>query len=593
MEKRDIKAIKGAAIKLLAKRHKVKDLAVIGVDQDTVPTSGQPLFRCHAVAENAPNGPRYTVILDHAGAETDLEELSKREGRRFFAAFDPVVDVPQRPVLLPVSPVSITISPTENVLTLNTGDTHTEVITVKVPKNARTAKADVYFLADTTGSMGPILNAVKAGATNILSALNGLSVDFAFGVGNYKDFQHPQADPYAFQHQQNLTNSSAAITNAINAWTAQGGGDGPEGEFFAFHKLAEPPAGPIGWRSGSKRIIVWFGDQPGHDPICAAISGEPAAITEVSVTAKLVSEGIVVLAISVGAPGLDADPVPGSSDYTPVCGPPGGSAGQATRIANATGGQFVSGINAGNIVNTIISLVTTAVASINNLKLVPAGGSAPFVVTITPATGYGPLSGDKEHELKFDVVFKGIAPCADKDQVFTGTIDVVADGVVVATKRVRITVPACRKGRFSYSVKFICGEQREGACECASVRPGIYATEINIHNYHDAEVKIEKFVTPAVFAGVPVGREPKVAARKASDSIVLPPHTATMDDCCRIAELLFGGTPPSPIPFTAGFMEITSAEELSVTAVYTVSKPTSGSVSIDVEQIQAATVKQR
>ena len=34
---------------------------------------------------------------------------------------------------------------------------------------------------------------------------------------------------------------------------------------------------------------------------------------------------------------------------------PGGAAGQGTRIANATGGAFVTGINPGNIVNTIIS----------------------------------------------------------------------------------------------------------------------------------------------------------------------------------------------------------------------------------------------
>ncbi len=40
-----------------------------------------------------------------------------------------------------------------------------------------------------------------------------------------------------------------------------------------------------------------------------------------------------------------------------------------------------------------------------------------------------------------------------------------------------------------------------------------------------------------------------------------------------------------------GFLEITSLEELVVTAVYTVSDLASGSVSIDVEQIIAAKVK--
>jgi hypothetical protein len=64
-----------------------------------------------------------------------------------------------------------------------------------------------------------------------------------------------------------------------------------------------------------------------------------------------------------------------------------------------------------------------------------------------------------------------------------------------------------------------------------------------------------------------------------------------MDDCCRLAELLFGGHAASPLPLTIGFLEITSLDELAVTAVYTVSDLTSGAVSIDVEQINVAKVK--
>jgi hypothetical protein len=45
------------------------------------------------------------------------------------------------------------------------------------------------------------------------------------------------------------------------------------------------------------------------------------------------------------------------------------------------------------------------------------------------------------------------------------------------------------------------------------------------------------------------------------------------------------------MPLTIGFLEITSPQELVVTAVYTVSDLTSGSVSIDVEQISGAKVK--
>jgi hypothetical protein len=134
-------------------------------------------------------------------------------------------------------------------------------------------------------------------------------------------------------------------------------------------------------------------------------------------------------------------------------------------------------------------------------------------------------------------------------------------------------------------VKFICGEQPACGCECTSVQPGRYATEINIHNYGIKEVTIRKRFIPVVLAGAPVGREPKVAASRAEDKIVLPPQTATMDDCCRIAELLFGGVASSPLPITIGFLEITSNGPIAVTAVYTATGLDSKGVSIEVEQI--------
>jgi hypothetical protein len=138
---------------------------------------------------------------------------------------------------------------------------------------------------------------------------------------------------------------------------------------------------------------------------------------------------------------------------------------------------------------------------------------------------------------------------------------------------------------FSYAVKFICGIQSDCACDCAPVRPGNYATEINIYNHTDKQATIRKHVVPVVLAGAPAGREPRVVPRRAEDRIVLPPHSATMDDCCRIAELLLGAPPQGSTPLTVGFLEIVSPIELSITAVYTASGPDGKTVSIDVEQI--------
>ena len=562
------------AVALLAKRYKIKKPLLAAHAPGTHPETGEPVHQVAVVAEDDANGPRHQILVDDHG--NPLEETEP-----LVAQFDLTKDAatPIRPATgLATSPGAVTIDPTENILTLNPGDTFEETVTVTIPKNPTPPKADVYFLADTTASMGGILSAVRTGATNILNALSGLGADLAFGVGNYKDFPN---DPYAFDHQQNPTTSAASVAAAVNTWTPSGGSDGPEGQLFALDRLAQPPGGSIGWRPGAKRIIVWFGDVAGHDPVCAAISGAAADITEASVTAKLVAEGIVVLAISTATPGLDGDPAAGATDYASSCGVPGGNAGQATRIANATGGAFVTGINPGNIVNTIISLVSAAVGSINNVKLTPSTAIAPFIVSIDPAAGYGPLPADQEHVLAFRVRFLGKIPCAAEAQVLSGSLDVVADGAVVASKKVRITVPACA---VVYSVKFVCGTQDECECECAPVRPGAYATEINIHNYSSREVKIRKRVVPVVLASAPVGREPRAAEARAEDSITLPPHSATMDDCCRLSELLLGAAQSGPLHI--GFLEITASAEIAVTAVYTSTGPEGNGISIDVEQVK-------
>lgn len=510
---------------------------------------GEALHEFTAVAADDPNGRSWTIVL--AGDGTP---------RQRPPGLDPVARA-SRPVRVAALP-PITVQPAVNVLTLNPGDMVDETVTVTVPRNAGPAKADIYFLADTTGSMEPILSAVQAGSSTVLAALSGLGLDLAFGVGNYKDFVGEGGA--AFTHQLAPTAVAADVMAAFAAWVASGGGDIAEAQLFALAQLAQPPGGSIGWRAGARRIVVWIGDAPGHDPVCTALSGQGAAVTEASATAALVAQQIAVLAVSTATPGLDDDPVPHSSDYAGPCGSIGGAPGQGTRMATATGGKFATGIDPTTIVTTIIALVKGAVAGIGNVKLVPSASVAPFVASVTPAAGHGPLAGDKEHMLKFEVRLRGI-DCKAGDQHVTGTLDVVADGVVVAAKQMAITVPACRPRAVAYSVKFVCGMQPE-ACGCTPVRPGQYATLISIHNHSQRPVTVRKRVIPLVLAGAPVGREPRFARSGAEDSIELPPHTATLDDCCRITALLFGAHVTA---LTIGLMELTVTGDVTVTALYT------------------------
>src|SRR6266516_1786994 len=240
-------------------------------------------------------------------------------------------------------------------------------------------------------------------------------------------------------------------------------------------------------------------------------------------------------------------------------------------------------LNPGDTLDEAVSVTVPKGQKFKNVNLVAAATIALFVDSINPPGGYGPITGKQDQTLVFRVRFHGI-PCRAEPQVFTGTLDVMADGKVVAKKDVKVTVPACPSG-FVYSAKFICGEQPNCGCDCAPVQPGRYATEINIHNYGTKEVAIQKRLIPVVLAGAPAGREPKVVAARADDKIVLPPQTATMDDCCRIAELLFGCEAASPMPITIGFLEISANGPIAVTAVYTATGLDSSGVSIEVEQI--------
>ena len=485
------------------------------------------------------------------------------------------------------------INPRRNDWRLDQCDRRSEKITVTIPPTGTAPKADVYLLADTTGSMAPVIDAVKAGADAILSDPALAAFDVAWGVGNYRDFTVPAPNSYAFQHQLAPTTSTAAASGAISTWNADEGGDTPEGQLYALQELATNTS--IGWRTDSKRIIVWFGDAPGHDPICTDLTGLPAAITEATATAALTGANITVVAVSTTtgvADALDGDPNSGSFDY-PTCAA-NGTAGQATRITAATGGEHRTGVDPGSIVSTLSDLIADALQSTGNVYLVATGDTAQFVESITPAAGYGPLAGDETHTLTFEVVWVGTKACAERDQELTGTIDVVADDVVVASKPVRVVVPKCR---YHYVVEVVCGERPplrgrddhddrgdhpegqviwqwtfffllgRGALlsqtPCAVV-PGRYATAVLISNPSTCTAVIEKRFAPLVVDGKTIGHEPDIQPAKPFAKLELPANHATMDDCCALHEAVDHGP-----GLLLGVLDIVSDRPLEVRAVHT------------------------
>ena len=253
-----------------------------------------------------------------------------------------------------------------------------------VETNPLPPASDFLFLADTTGSMGPSIDDVKTNAQAIINAIEGAgAADGRYAVANYRDTTAGLAAcDYLDELDTNFTNAAGAIT-AINTWSVGSTGgvddgcDLPESQLYALHQAATSSLG-LSWRAAAEKFVIWFGDAPGHDPICNLLPGysDPAAaVTEASATADLVTLGAHVIAVSIvgGAsqPGLDADPAPTSFSYPPPCAPDEmGTAGQATRITTATGGVlFVNPAGA--------SVAAAIIAALNALPPVP--------VTVTPS----------------------------------------------------------------------------------------------------------------------------------------------------------------------------------------------------------------
>lgn len=122
-------------------------------------------------------------------------------------------------------------------------------------------------------------------------------------------------------------------------------------------------------------------------------------------------------------------------------------------------------------------------------------------------------------------------------------------------------------GNFIYSVKFICGLQTTAPNPAVApseppVKPGNYATAVNVHNFHSTvDATLKKKAIVANPESQPKGPISGLAVD------VLNPNQAEEIDCDDIVKLLGPSLPPGT--FIKGFVEVQSNFQLSVTAVYT------------------------
>jgi hypothetical protein len=263
--------------------------------------------------------------------------------------------------------------------------------------------------------------------------------------------------PDLFNHQLSISNDETDINQAINGWTNAGGGDVSESQFYALHRLATDPS--IGFRPNAKRIIVWFGDSPAHDPICAnivALFETPGVVvSEASIIAELQAagtDGTTVIAISTPfsqqiPDALNNDPLgPGNilaQDYITLGCAQTGSAGQADRITAATAGVAVQIISPQAIVDAILDTIESVLTEVT-VEAVPFGDITGFVTAVTPPDFTVQLPSDMSEEacVTFSLDFEG-QDCAENQSTFMGGFDILVNGQLAATKLVTINQPLC------------------------------------------------------------------------------------------------------------------------------------------------------
>jgi len=149
-------------------------------------------------------------------------------------------------------------------------------------------KADVYFLVDTTGSMGgEILQLRSSIRTTVIPGIIAAIPDSWVGVGHFDDYPvAPYGDPtfgdVSYRNLQSLTSDAAAAQTAANSLATHYGYDDPESHVAALWTVAtgDPSrtlprqgaracaAGRIGYpcfRPDAVRVIVLITDAPYHN----------------------------------------------------------------------------------------------------------------------------------------------------------------------------------------------------------------------------------------------------------------------------------------------------------------------------------------
>jgi hypothetical protein len=282
---------------------------------------------------------------------------------------------------------------------------------------------DVFFLADTTGTMGDLVHSLSTGFSAIAQDLShSLPLGSVhFGVAQYRDYEDGGAFSNGICVDRALTSDLSSVQAALDAWQPSGGNDLPEQNLSAIKKLADGWDTVYGGRSGVGRIIILGGDSNGWEN---GAKGYPYSTLQATVDA-LTAQGISVYGLSNQAPGLGID-APGSAFA------PGGAADgrcQASTLTSATDGRMFYNLDFADADAVSSAIEQGIIGRVGNISLTADSPFGSWVVNISGTHVTGPFTAGSS-PINSTFTLDLLAPAAQDTRTITLTLR--ADGLALA-----------------------------------------------------------------------------------------------------------------------------------------------------------------
>ncbi|MDF2770563.1 MAG: hypothetical protein K0S86_56 [Geminicoccaceae bacterium] len=145
------------------------------------------------------------------------------------------------------------------------------------PRAKTKGVADIVFLIDVSGSMAPIIDALRQNIETFIDSLshgdanNAAPVkDWRGKVMGYRDIEHAQAEGLPWIEDSPFVRDAVALKAQLANLRASGGGDEPESLLDALYTVATMEASPKGaqgedankwrYRSEAARVVIVFTD---------------------------------------------------------------------------------------------------------------------------------------------------------------------------------------------------------------------------------------------------------------------------------------------------------------------------------------------